>query len=207
MLLFLIFAVMASAQRPPQNPLVHAAETDDLATVRRLLDSGADPSQPQNFSALEAASASAFPDVVKAMLARHPDVNQQDSAGRTALNVLGQSAIGLPAENTAEVARLLLAAGAQVNAQDNIFGNTPLHEAPDAAAAQVLIDAGADVNLRNRDGQTALMLALDPEVVRVLLRAGADVTIRDKQGKTVMQLAREFELTEIIAMLEAASKK
>jgi uncharacterized protein len=191
------------AQREPESELVQAAETGDVVKVRALLDAGANPNLPKNFSALEAASASAFPQVVEEMLKHRPDVNQRDSAGRTALNALGQSAIGGPRENPAEVARLLIEAGADVNAQDNIYGNTPLHEVSDAATAKVLIQAGAGLNRRNRDGQTALMLTLDTEVARVLIEAGADKSVRDKLGKTALDIARKLELTEKIAVLEA----
>jgi ankyrin repeat protein len=185
-----------------QTELVRAAEIGDVAKVRALLDAGANPNLPQNFSALEAASAAAYPKVVEEMLKHHPDVNQRDSAGRTALNALGQSAVGRPGENPAEVARLLIKAGADVNAQDNIYANTPLHEVPDAASAKVLIQAGARLNRRNVEGQTALMVTLDPEVARVLLEAGADKTVRDKNGKTALDLARELDLTEKIALLK-----
>jgi uncharacterized protein len=197
-----MLAVAVCAQRVTKAPLVEAAEAGDVQRVRKLLAGGADPNLPLSFSALEAASASAFPLVVAEMLQHHPNVNQRDPAGRTALNVLAQSAIGDAREDPAAVARLLLRAGADVNAQDNIYGNTALHEAPDAATAQVLIDAGADINRRNQDGQTALMLTLDIEVTRVLLNAGADKTIRDKRGKTALEIAREFALTEKIAALE-----
>jgi hypothetical protein len=128
-------------------------------------------------------------------------VKQRDSAGRTPLNLLAQSAVGDAHENPAEVARLLLRAGADVNAQDEGYGNTALHEVTDAASAQVLIEAGADINRRNLDGQTALMLTLDPDVTRVLLQAGADKAIRDNRGKTALDIAHEFELTEKIALL------
>jgi len=185
-----------------QAELVRAAEVGDVAKVRALLDAGADPNLPKNFSALEAAAAAAYPRVVEEMLKHHPDVNQRDSAGRTALNALGQSAVGRPGENLAEVARLLITAGADVNAQDNIYANTPLHEVPDAASAKVLIQAGAQLNRRNVEGQTALMVTLDPDVARVLLEAGADKTVRDKNGKTALDLARELELTEKIALLK-----
>jgi ankyrin repeat protein len=198
----LMLAVAACAQRFPKAELVEAAEAGDVQRVRGLLDAGADPDLPTSFSALEAASASAFPLVVAEMLQHHASVNKRDSAGRTALNVLAQSAICDAREDPAAVARLLLRAGAEVNAQDNIYGNTALHEAPDAATAKVLIEAGADINRRNQDGQTALMLTLDIEVTRVLLQAGADKGIRDKRGKTALEIAREFALAEKIAALE-----
>lgn len=201
-LLLAAMAVAVSAQAALDTELVRAAEIGDVAKVRALLDAGANPNLPKNFSALEAAAAAAYPRVVEKLLKRHPDVNQRDSAGRTALNALGQTAVGRPGENAAEVARLLIQAGADVNAQDNIYANTPLHEVPDAASAKVLIQAGAQLNRRNVEGQTALMVTLDPEVVRVLLEAGADKTVRDKNGKTALDLARELELTEKIALLK-----
>jgi ankyrin repeat protein len=195
-------AMSVYAQTALEADLVRAAELGDVAKVRALLAAGANPNLPKNFSALEAASAAAYPQVVEELLKHHPDVNQRDSAGRTALNTLGQSAVGRPGENPAEVARLLIQAGADVNAQDNIYANTPLHEVPDAASAKVLIQAGANLNRRNVEGQTALMVTLDPEVVRVLLEAGADKTVRDKNGKTALDLARALQLTEKIALLK-----
>jgi ankyrin repeat protein len=202
---FVLLAAMGMAlyaQPALDAELVRAAEIGDAAKVRALLEAGANPNLPKNFSALEAAAAAAYPRVVEELLKRHPDVNQRDSAGRTALNALGQSAVGRPGENPAEVARLLLQAGADVNAQDNIYANTPLHEVPDAASAKVLIQAGASLNRRNVEGQTPLMVTLDPEITRVLLEAGADKTVRDKRGKTALDLARELELTEKIALLK-----
>ncbi len=200
--LLVAMAVVVYAQSALDTDLVHAAEIGDVAKVRALLDAGANPNLPKNFSALEAASAAAYPRVIEELLKHRPDVNQRDSAGRTALNALGQSAVGRPGENPAEVARLLIQAGADVNAQDNIYANTPLHEVPDAATAKVLIHAGANLNRRNVEGQTALMLTLDPQVARVLLEAGADKTVRDKDGKTALDLARALQLTEKIALLK-----
>src|SRR5205823_5248997 len=143
-----MFAVSLYAQTVLETELVRAAETGNVVKVRALLEAGANPNLPKNFSALEAATAAAYPQVVAEMLMHGVDVNQRDSAGRTALNALGQSAIGGPDENPAEVARLLIRAGADVNAHDNIYGNTPLHEVPDAATAKVLIHAGARLNRR-----------------------------------------------------------
>jgi ankyrin repeat protein len=200
----LIFTVALKAQPFAKPELVKAAETGDVKWVSELLGSGADPNLPKSFSAFEAACAASLPEVVKVMLedregVKRADVKQRDPAGRTPLNVLAQTAVGDKRENSAEVARLLIRAGADVNAQENTYGNTALHDAP---TAQVLIDAGADINRRNVEGRTALMLTLDPGVTRVLLHAGADRTVRDYRGRTALDLAREFELTEKIALLK-----
>ena len=53
--------------------------------------------------------------------------------------------------------------------------------------ANELIQAGADVNARGPDGETALMCAAQSgqvQIVRALLQAGADITLKDKNGRT-----------------------
>ena len=65
-------------------------------------------------------------------------------------------------KNQVEVARVLLAAGADVNAvnQNGHWGTTPLHAAAHGnqkAVAEVLIDAGADLTAMNSSGRTPLM--------------------------------------------------
>lgn len=80
-------------------------------------------------------------------------------------------------------------AGADVNGDDEI---KPLHFASvfnsNPAVIKVLLEAGANVNSRNRLGATAIFLAValnsKPEVPAALLDAGADVNIRNIEGFT-----------------------
>ncbi len=70
-------------------------------------------------------------------------------------------------------------------------------EEDDVESVRRLLKAGADVNARNVNGDTALMLAVwwefdnssGKEVIDLLLEAGADLDIKDKDGKTVIDYA------------------
>jgi hypothetical protein len=84
----------------------------------------------------------------------------------------------------ADVARLLLEHGADVNARDDL-GDTPLHEAAHGHVdvVRLLLEHGADVNARDKNGQTPLHEAASWGVVRLLPDHGADVNTRDKNGR------------------------
>jgi ankyrin repeat protein len=75
----------------------------------------------------------------------------------------------------------LIRAGANVDYRDPGSGMTPLMTVRTRIQAAVLLAAGADPNLRDREGQTALhhgLFADEAEaIVRLLLAAGADVEV------------------------------
>jgi uncharacterized protein len=79
-----------------------------------------------------------------------------------------------------------IAAGTNINEKDPFGGSSPLISAAvfgKTEAAQILIDAGADVNFQNNDGSTALHTAAffcRPEIVQMLLSKDADKSIKNK---------------------------
>jgi len=50
-----------------------------------------------------------------------------------------------------------------------------------------LLSAGAKTGLQADDGSTALMLAGNKEILPLLLEAGADVSLRDRKGRSVRE--------------------
>ncbi|PJZ30497.1 hypothetical protein CH378_07635 [Leptospira kmetyi] len=84
-----------------------------------------------------------------------------------------------------------LRSGQGINQRDPFFRNyTPLMVAAregEYLIAEYLIQQGADVNARTRDGHTALMMAAFnryPEIVKLLIRSGADLHATTTQGHT-----------------------
>ena len=66
-------------------------------------------------------------------------------------------------QRSVESLQLLLDAGGEINAKDNIRGQTPLHGAAFwgwNAAAQFLVSRGADLNAKDNQGKTPIDSAL-----------------------------------------------
>ncbi len=85
-------------------------------------------------------------------------------------------------DNAAERVRLLLAYGADAQSPW-INENTPLFYAKSAEVAELLVNAGADINTRNREGKTPLMVAEE----------------RGKEGEEVAEWLRAVSLRDGVA--------
>ena len=74
----------------------------------------------------------------------------------------------------------------------------------DASAVRVLLEAGADANVRQPDGATALHWAAhwdDAEMARRLLHAGADVDAAGAYGVTPLSLAAANASVSLVELL------
>src|SRR5579875_448163 len=84
-----------------------------------------------------------------------------------------------------------------------------------AASGQIgkvldLISTGADVNAKNKWGETALMLAAQhgrAEAVKILIEAKADVNAKNKWGETALMFAAEHSHIGIVDLLKSAVDK
>jgi ankyrin repeat protein len=99
---------------------------------------------------------------------------------------------------TKEIAELLIAKGADVNAESQ-RGSTPLHEAASSGhkeIAELLIANGANVNARNNYKWTPLHYAAvrsDKEIIELLIAEGADVNAKDDiDWYTPLDYAEEY---------------
>ena len=85
----------------------------------------------------------------------------------------------------------------ELNSRD-CDGDTPLHVLlwrGDHYGAELLIDAGADIDAIGDMGQTPLHVALMKQnlrITRVLVSAGADTTIRSEFGQTAVEMAKDL---------------
>ena len=80
----------------------------------------------------------------------------------------------------------------------NTITNNLINRAEKIKAIRVLLSIGADPNIRNKSGKTALMMAVSQgklPIVDLLLKNGADPNIRDKDGNTALMYVRGFGQT------------
>ena len=181
--------------------LHYAAAFGSVESVRVLLDAGAQVNARNAGDATPLVLAAPAPQKVAALLAKGADPKLATKAGRTPLIVATAS------PSATESVRLLLDAGADVNAQDQL-GRTSLMEVTatgDAETARLLIARGAKVDIIDARGGTPLMEAVvagDLGLVKLYLGKGADVNAANTFAPTVKH--GPIALTKLTPLLLAA---
>jgi ankyrin repeat protein len=140
---------------------------------------------------------------VKKLLKDGLDVNAAEGDGMTALHWAALN-------GDAELASMLLFAGANVGAKTRLGGYTPLHLAAqigNAAVIAPLIAAGAPVGAATTTGATALMQAShsgSTEAVRMLVENGAEINAKElANGQTALMFAAAADRVDVVKMLIA----
>ncbi|KAF7170323.1 hypothetical protein CNMCM5623_002767 [Aspergillus felis] len=153
------------------GPLGATVTLKQAGIVQLLLERGADPSQSQLCHHL--------PSLQEAVMAESWDaVDQLLSAGANTHVHLAACRECVP------FIQWLLHERADVNpdSQDS-DGSTPLHYALSVELCDLLIDGGADLNIRNNGGRTPIF-SLNYAKIELLLHRGAQVNIKDNNGYT-----------------------
>ena len=185
-------------------------ESQEIIRIQQMIQDSPDlinaPGGENRLTPLSRAAANGWLKVAAYLLDHGADVNSGGYAGATAL----YEAAG--AGNRAMV-ELLLSRGAGVNPQSpNIAGAepTPLAIAVRRgfpAVVETLLDAKADVNAADSDGDTALHEAVDrgnDKITRLLLAAGANPNAKNQNGSTPLMYAPASASVDILKQLLAA---
>jgi ankyrin repeat protein len=166
-------ALSTESQARLDQELIAAAKANNVPLVRDLIARGGNVNAKDALqdSAFLYAGAEGFNEVLRLTLAAGADAASTNRYGGTAL-------IPASEHGHVETVQILIDAGVPVNHVNNL-GWTAMQEA-------ILLNSGGP---RQR------------EVVRLLLAAGADPDIRDPEGRTALQNAERLGFGEIAAIL------
>ena len=183
--------------------LYEAAVSGKSQITRWLLSLGADvlAADENGFTPLHGAVTK---DLATAKLLHEAgaDINARSKTGRTLLHSAAYF-------GRVETIQWLLSLGADVLVVEE-DGFTPLHEAvtKDLTAAELLYEAGADINARSKTGRTLLFEAAvngKSQIVRWLLSLGADVSAADENGFSPLLGAVTMDLATAKLLYEAGA--
>jgi len=157
-------------------------------------------------------------EMMKLLLAKCPD-NASLKAYLETKDHQGDTALHVAAFYGPQYLSLLISAGANENAENNI-GETPLHiatagpcqslsEEDDLSRISYLIKAGANINAKNANGDTPLHIVNSDgdetdhgiDVLRLLLAARADINLQNDNGNTLLHTEAYRNKVEQVAFL------
>jgi ankyrin repeat protein len=172
-------------QDPNIAELAEAAANGDIRWIDRLISAGANVNSKGRFEytpvmwAIRTHSLKGF----EHLLERG---GRLDMSNNTALSAMSLAAGPAP---SAKFLKVALSHGGNPNFVDSVNGETPMFQAVrsgDVERVAMLIDAGADLNIRAKGGLTALMVAalhFEYHSALLMLQHGADARIRTVYGK------------------------
>ncbi|XP_038070828.1 fibronectin type 3 and ankyrin repeat domains 1 protein-like [Patiria miniata] len=182
------------------SPLMQASQKGNIEMIETLMRYAADINAINGSgkdSLMLACFAGHLP-VVKLLRSYNASYETRDKGGSTAMHW------AVDGGNVALI-QSMIADGASVNQKGWGSGWTPLLRcaamAGDPNVARVLINAGAEVNVKDKDGKTPLMIAsLNGHVtlVQLLVEKGADPTVRTEFGMSAVEMAHSFDRKRVM---------
>ena len=201
----ILLGCLSSSLYTMDFPELHAAaRAGDIAKVRSLLDSGANPNSKNTWAwtPLHQAASCGQHDVAALLLKRGATVQAKNNFEETPLHCA--STYGHD-----ELVELILHYGADPNDNKNVGWSTPLHKASEngnLGTAKLLLDHGADPNNSNEGGNTPLSYAANKghyDVVKLLLDRGA---VMEQSGwdRTPLSRPTQYNQTRFVELLLVA---
>jgi ankyrin repeat protein len=181
--------------------LMEAVKGGHLDATQAIIRAGASVNTQhiatQNIALHLAACGSGSPSLTKILIEANSDINKQNTYGNTPL-------LAAALAGNVESTKYLILAGANPNAQNN-KGSTALHficysESSDISVAQVLIEAHADVNIRDHKGMTPLLACVTTgkqQLIDLLISKGADRTAINDAGEDWKAIATFYKQTHL----------
>jgi ankyrin repeat protein len=132
--------------------------------------------------------------------------NTKSKTGVPLLNISARS-------GSLKMFKLLLKAGADVNLLADDRSSSALIDSTitrHCSMVKDLIAAGAELDVKSKDGQTALVLAVgsgDEEIAASLLKAGADPDLQDSMGVSARKYAALFNKKGIVSLFDTYAPK
>ena len=200
--------------------LMDAVRSGYTERVKELIKAGTNANARDNEgrTALMVASDEGRTEIVELLISAGADVNARDKNGDTALmyaaNSPGYTTQGayrrwIGYQNPADwaylynvhVVRILIDAGADVNAKDNegrtalmIAVNIPDYSTDEEHTEQLVYRGSSIYRYRKK-------------IVRILIEAGADVNAKDNEGRTALKRAASTGRTDLAQLLKDAGAK
>ncbi|KFW62676.1 Palmitoyltransferase ZDHHC13, partial [Pygoscelis adeliae] len=180
------------------TPLHWAIRQGHLPMVMLLLKCGADPSliDGEGFSSIHLAVLFQHMPIVAYLISKGQNIDTTDFNGQTPLMLSAQKAIG------PEPTRFLLKFNPSLNAVDNVQKNTALHWAiasGNTSAVDLLLEAGASLDIKNVKGETPLDLAYQSMNRFMVYMVKEEERMRNRRNNRLLKIIEKYELFLLLA--------